>query len=316
MRISILGAGAIGCYLAAQLHASRADVEVIARGATFDAIRRDGIRIEGQIALDARVAVTTIEASAPADILITCLKAYAIPGLSASIGKLVKPHGLWICAVNGLPWWYGNRRLDAVDPSGVIRATFANERTAGCVAYLASEVLSPGVISFNSGKGMIVGMADGSGSSRLDATAHAFTAAGIPTSVTSDIRSAVWNKLFGNVGLNPLTALTGLTTDLLLSDPELKALLTETIAEAMTVARAEGVEVESDAARRVAFMDRLGAFRTSMLQDADASRPLELDAILGAMLEIAARCNIDVPACRRLYAITAAFARSRGMMPG
>lgn len=315
MRISILGAGAIGCYIAAQLHASGAEVEVIARGATFDAIRRDGIRIEGEIAAEARVPVATIEASEPADILVTCLKAYAIPALSESIARLVKPDGLWICAVNGLPWWYGDHPLDSVDPGGGIRAKFPISRTAGCVAYLASEVVRPGVISFNSGKGLLVGMADGAVSSRLEEAARVLSGAGIATSITGDIRSAVWNKLFGNVGLNPLTALTGLTADRLLADQELTDLLVETITEAMTVAKAEGVVIESDAVRRVAFMARLGAFRTSMLQDADAGRPLELDAILGAMLEIATRRTIAVPASRRLYAITAAFARSRGMMP-
>jgi 2-dehydropantoate 2-reductase len=315
MRISILGAGAIGCYLAARLHASGADVEVIARGDTLDAIRRNGIRIEGQGVVEARVRVTTIEAAAPADVLITCVKAYAISALSGDIERLVKPDGLWLCTVNGVPWWYGEPPLDTVDPGGLIRAKFPIERTAGCVAYLASSVVKPGVVSFNSGKGMIVGMANGSVAPRLEEVARVLTASAVETSVTSDIRSAVWNKLFGNVALNPLTALTGLTTDKLLADPELKALLAEIITEAMVVARLEGVEIESDAARRVAVMGRLGAFRTSMLQDADAGRSLELDGILGAVLELADRRNIDAPASRRLYAITAAYARSRGMMP-
>ncbi len=315
MRILILGAGAIGCYLATRLHGSGADVGVIARGETLEAIRRNGIRIEGHVIVESRVHVTTTEAAEPADVLITCVKAYAIPALSGSIARLVKPGGFWLCIVNGLPWWYGDQPLDTVDPGGLIRARIPLEQTAGCVAYLASSVVGPGIVSFNSGKGMIAGMARGPVVPQLTEAALLLTASGVGTSVTSDIRSAVWNKLFGNVGLNPLTALTGLTIDRLLADPELKALLIEIITEAMAVARAEGIEIESDAARRVAFMGRLGAFRTSMLQDADAGRTLELEAILGAMIEVANRRGIDVPASRRLYAMTAAFARSRGMMP-
>ncbi len=315
MRISILGAGAIGCYLAARLHASGADVQVIARGATLDAIRRDGIRIEGQESLEARVPATTVDEAQLVDVLISCVKAYAIPALSDQLPKLVTSDGLWLCAVNGLPWWYGDQPLETVDPGGRIRARFPLERAAGCVAYLASAVVSPGVISFSTGKGMIAGMADGGSSPDLVEAAGVLSAAGIATAVTGDIRSAVWNKLFGNVGLNPLSALTGLGADQLLADSELKALLVETITEAMAVANGEGIAVESDAARRVAFMARLGPFRTSMLQDADAARPLELDAILGSVLEVAARRNIEVPASRRLYDRVSAFARSRGLMP-
>jgi 2-dehydropantoate 2-reductase len=311
MRISILGAGAIGCYFAAQLQASGADVEVIARGATLDAIRAHGITIEGQTVSQVRVPACAIEDARTAEILISCVKAYAIPGLGRDIARLVTADGMWLCTVNGLPWWYGDTPLNAVDPGGRIRAQFPIARAAGCVAYLASEITAPGVVSFNSGKGLIVGMADSSSSSRLESVARILTDAGIATTTTNDIGSAVWN----NVGLNPMSALTGCTVDQILADPELKDLLVDVITEAMTIARAEAAVVESDAERRVAFMARLGSFRPSMLQDAQARRPLELDAILGAVLEIAARRRVDMPASRRLYAIAAPFARSQGLMP-
>ncbi len=315
MRISILGAGAIGCYFAAQLHASGADVEVIARGATLDAIRARGITIEAQTGTHVRVPACAIEDARTTDVLISCVKAYAIPSLGRDIARLVTADGIWLCTVNGLPWWYGDSPLNTVDPLGQLRAQFPIARAAGCVAYLASEITAPGVVSFNSGKGLIAGMADSSSSTRLEGVARILTDAGIATSTTSDIRSAVWNKLFGNVGLNPMSALTGCTVDQLLADPELKDLLVDVITEAMAVARVEGAVVESDAVRRVAFMARLGSFRTSMLQDAQAGRPLELDAILGAVLEVAARRRVDVAASRRLYALAAPFARSQGLMP-
>jgi 2-dehydropantoate 2-reductase len=315
MRIAILGAGAIGCYFAARLGAAGTDVEVIARGETLEAIRRNGICIEGNAEITARPMAMALDEAAPADLLVTCLKAYAIPPLAADIARLIKPGGLWLAAVNGLPWWYGDRPLEAVDPGGRLRAGLPLSKAAGCVAYLAAETLRPGVVAFIGGKGLILGAPDGRAAPLLDAAAQAFTAAGIDATVTGDIRSAVWNKLFGNVGLNPLTAMTGLTVDLFLADADLKALLLEITQEAMAVAVAEGAVLESTAAQRVAVMDRLGAFRTSMLQDAEAGRALELDAILAALIEVADRRAIAVPACRRTWALVRAFATSRGLLP-
>ena len=315
MRISILGAGAIGGYFAAKLASSGADVQVIARAETLEAIRRNGLRVEGNAEATARPMVVGIDEAQPADLIVTCVKAYSIPPLARDIARLVKPDGLWLSAVNGLAWWYGERPLESVDPGGRIRACFPVRQAASCVTYLAAEVLRPGVIAFIGGKGLILGLPDDRPSPLLDEAARIFTAAGIASTVTDDIRSAIWNKLFGNVGLNPLTAITGLAVDALLADAELKALLTEVTAETMSVAAAEGAALEGDAEGRVAFMARLGAFRTSMLQDADAGRAIELDAILGAMIEVAGRRNVAVQASRRSYALVRAFAASRGLMP-
>lgn len=316
MRISILGAGAVGGYLAARLAARGADVQVIARGETLEAIRRNGIRIEGNADVHARpAAAMTIAEATPADVVVSCVKAYAVPALAADIARLVAPGGLWIGAVNGLPWWYGALPLDAVDPGGRIRAGFPMANAAVAVAYLAAEVLRPGVIAFIGGKGLILATPDNRSDAVLASMAQALTDSGIDTTVTADAASAIWNKLFGNVGLNPLTALTGLPVDRLLADHELRAMLTEVTAEAMTVAAAEGAKVEMSAEDRVAFMQRLGAFRTSMLQDADARRAIELDAILGAVLECGARRGIAMPASRRTYALARAFASSRGLLP-
>lgn len=315
MRISILGAGAIGGYVAARLAASGADVRVIARGETLEVIRRNGVRVEGNAEVAARPEALAIEAAEPADLLVTCVKAYTLPQLAPSLARLVKPHGLWISAVNGLPWWHSERPLEAVDPGGRIRARFPMARAASCVAYLAAEVLRPGVVAFIGGKGLILGTPGDGASAQLDEVARIFSTAGIASTVTGDMRSAVWNKLFGNVGLNPLTAMTGLTVDRFLADAELKALLVEITGEAMAVAVADGAIPETTAAERVAVMTRLGAFRTSMLQDAEAGRAIELDAILGAMIEVADRHGVAVPASRRAYALVRGFAAGRGLLP-
>ena len=315
MRISILGAGAIGCYLAGRLGESGARVQVIARGETLAAIRENGVRVEGHVTAHARPTAAAIEEAQPADLVITCLKAYAIPAVAQHMTRLVAPGGLWVCMVNGIPWWYGDAPLDSVDAGGRIRANFPVAQTAGCIAYLRSEVLRPGVVAYTGGKGLVVGMPDGSSPSLLQQCGEALTGAGIATSFTADIRSAVWNKLFGNVSLNPLTALTGCPADRLLRDPQMEQMLVEVIDEAMRLARAEGSKTEGDALQRVQVMSALGDFRTSMLQDADAGRPIELDGILGAAIEIADRQGIHVPASRRLYALVKAFAISNGLMP-
>ncbi len=315
MRISILGAGAIGCYFAGQLQASGADVEVIARGVNLDAIRARGIRVTGHVEHDVKVQVALSTHARPADLLVSCTKAFALPALGPDIARILAPGGLWVCMVNGIPWWYGDQPLQSVDPGGLIRAAVSPTRTMGCVAYLRSTLLEPGVAEYTGGKGLVVGMPDRTMPPLLQATADIFTRAGIATTTTPDIRSAVWNKLFGNVVMNPLSAITGLSIEGLLADAELRRLLAEVIKEAMRVATAEGDKVETDVAQRLAYMVPLGAFRTSMLQDVDAGRPIELDAILGAMLEVAGRRAVDVPASRRLYAMVAAFARSRGLMP-
>ncbi|NOT71738.1 MAG: 2-dehydropantoate 2-reductase [Hyphomicrobium sp.] len=316
MRISILGAGAIGCYFAARLAASGAEVQVIARGETLEAIRRNGVRIEGNADVAARPMAFAIEDARPADLLVTCVKAYALPQLAPSVARLVKPEGLWLSAVNGLPWWYGDRPLAAVDPGGQIRASFSMERAASCVAYLAAEVLRPGVIAFVGGKGLILGTPTDRPSALLDEAAAAFTAAGIASSVSDDIRSALWNKLFGNVGLNPLTAMTGLSVDKFLADIELKTMLIEITGEAMRVAEAGRRPTREHGDRTCRGNVSPRRVPTSMLQDADAGRAIELDAILGALLEVADRRCIAVPTSRRAYALVRGFALSRGLLPG
>lgn len=313
MRIALLGAGAIGCYVAARLAAAGAQVQVIARGETLAAIRDNGIHVEGKADLKVRPMAVTIAEAAPADVLISCVKAYAVSAVAADIRRIVRPGGLWICAVNGLPWWYGDKPLQSVDPGGRVRAMFPLAEAVVGVTHIAAETLRPAVTAYRSGRGLVLG---GPATTPVlgDASA-ALDAAGLAGEVVSDIKPTIWNKLYGNAGLNPMTALTGLTVDRLMADAELKALLTEITAEAMAVGRAEGVTPGYTVDERVDIIARLGNFRSSMLQDADAGRPIELDAILGATIEVADRRGIAVPASRRTYALVRAFAATNGLLP-
>lgn len=325
MRIAIVGAGAVGGYLAAKLAAAGAQVELVARGPQLEAIRASGLRVTGAETLVARPrAAASIADLAPCDLLVTAVKAYAIPAIAPDIARaLDSGGGTWLCAVNGLPWWYGESlagplagiALAAVDPGGTIRATIPHGRTLGCVVYMRSEVTEPGILRFSGARGLILGEPAGPVSPRAEAAAAAFNAAGVAASTTPDIRTAAWNKIFGNVALNPLSAITGLTADRLLADPAHRAVVADVVAETQALAHRLGCPPDMAVGARLDVMAALGSFRTSTLQDAEAGRPLEHDAIIGAVVEIAHRLGQAVPATERLYGLVGAFARTRGLVP-
>ncbi len=325
MRIAIVGAGAVGGYLAAKLAAAGARVELVARGPQLEAVRASGLRVIGADNLTARLpAVERIADLAPCDLLITAVKAYAIPAIAPAIARaLGSSGGAWLCAVNGLPWWYGEGidgpladiALAAVDPGGAIRAAVPAGRTLGCVVYMRSEVTEPGVVHFSGAKGLILGEPAGPVSPRAEAAVAAFRTAGLTASATPDIRTAVWNKVFGNVALNPLSALTGLTADRLLADPGHRTTIADVVGEAQALAHRLGCPPDMEVAPRLEVMASLGPFRTSTLQDAEAGRPLEHEAIIGAVVEIARRVGHPVPATERVYGDISQYARSRGLVP-
>lgn len=322
MRIIVVGAGAVGCYIAAKLARAKLDVLLVARGEALEAVRAHGVTVEGAETFSTPVPVAaTAETPAPADIVIGCVKAHAIADAAPLIARLLKPEGAWICGQNGVPWWFADGPettrarlvLDSADPGGRIAAAVPKSQTIGAVMYLRSTVKAPGTIDFGGGRGLIIGEIDGTRSDRANAAADVLNVAGVACQVTNDIRSTVWGKLLGNVSLNPLTALTGLTVDRLLAEPRLAAFLLATVEEAHRVATAAGAVLDVTPSQRVATMEQLKGFRTSMLQDADAGRMLELDAILAAPVEIARRLGIPVPGLELLLALTTAFAETRGL---
>lgn len=307
MRIAVIGAGAIGCYLAAKLAAAGEDVVVVARGATRDAIRRDGIRVSGHETVTARPAtidVADIDRAMPADLVLTCVKAYSSPDVAPLVAKLLGAAGAWIPVLNGLPWWYRSRSgeaLNTVDPGGGISRLVGRERVIGSVAYLRSETTGPGAILYTGGRGLVLGAVGGVPDGALRRAAEVLSRAGVPATITADIRSAVWSKLYGNISLNPLSAITGLTVSEMLADAGLRERLVRAVEETQAIAEAEGATVEMSAEARVSGMAVLGPFRTSMLQDRDAGRPMEIDAILAAPLEVARRHGIAAPELSRLH---------------
>jgi 2-dehydropantoate 2-reductase len=322
MRIGILGAGAIGRYLAARLEAAGADATLVARGAQLEAIQTRGIRIIGHQALEVRPrVVSSAERAGACDLVIGCVKAYSLPGAVGGIAQMMGKQGRWLCIVNGIPWWYGAGAtgalagvgLASVDPGGRIAAAVPPSRVLGAVAYLRCAVPGPAIVEFTGGTGLVIGAAEGPLPAIAAEAARTLSVAGVPTRTTGDIRTAVWNKLFGNVALNPLSAVTGLTVDRLLAMPEHRAVLAAVGAETARLAEAVGCRPEGSVEDRLGAMETLGAFRTSMLQDADAGRPLELSAIIDAVVEIARRVGIPLPTTERLAAEARAFAQARGL---
>lgn len=306
MRIAIIGAGAIGCYLAAKLAAAGEDVLLVARGAAAEAIRGGGIRVEGDETVAARPKVITaaeLEAHSPADLVMTCVKAYSTAEVAPLVAVLAGGRGLWMPVLNGLPWWYrtrDGRSLETADPGGRIAMLIGRDRVVGSVAYLRSEAAGPGSILYTGGRGLVIGGVDGGPGEALDRAAAAISRSGVAATVARDIRSAVWSKLYGNISLNPLSAITGLTVTEMLADAGLRARLVRAVEETQAIAEAEGASIEMTAEARVSGMAVLGPFRTSMLQDRDAGRPLETDAILTAPLEVARRHGISTPELTRL----------------
>ncbi|MGE5510869.1 MAG: ketopantoate reductase family protein [Bacteroidota bacterium] len=323
MSIIVLGAGAVGCFIAGKLARAGVDVTVVARGPALAAIADRGITVSGEQDFQTDVRSMTADNTEPAEVVISCIKAHSIPDAARTVARLLKPHGMWVCVQNGIPWWYTHGltgplqgvTLESVDPGGGIAAAVPHERTAGAVVYARCETTSPGEIVYKGGKGLILGEINGPVSSRVRAFADLLQSAGLNCATTDDIRSAVWSKLFGNVSMNPLTAITGLTMGNLVAEPRLAAFAVATIEEAQQVAIAAGSKPDMTPEARVKAMALLTDFRTSMLQDASAGRLLELDAILAAPVEIARRLRVPVPGLELLLAMTSAFAETRGLRP-
>lgn len=324
MRVAVIGVGAIGGYLAARLTVAGINPVLVARGRQLAALREKGLRVVGRDVLEVRPRVAASAAEAgPCDLVVCCIKAHGLSAAPPDIARLMGDRGRLLQIANGIPWWYGagalgplrGVRLESVDPGGRIAAAIDVRRVIGSAAYLRCAAPEPGVTEFIGGRGLLIGAIGAGEAVDLDSVLAMFAAAGVPTRATPDIRTVVWNKLFGNVGLNPLSAVTGLTVAELLADPGHRATLVAVGAEANAVARAAGCEPESSADERVAGMAELGAFRTSMLQDADAGRPLELAAIIDAVVELAGKLAVPVPVMSRLAANATEFARGRGLLP-
>ena len=323
MKVCIVGAGAIGGFIGARLAAAgQADVSAVARGATLEALRRHGWRVEspaGDIATPARAASDARELG-PQDVVIVAVKAPALAGAASQLAPLLRAGSVVVPAMNGVPWWFcrgvagfDDPSLRSVDPQGAIEASIPFDAVLGCVVYASASTPQPGVVRHATGTGLIVGEPLGARSARADAVVRLLADAGLDAKASADVRYEIWNKLLGNLAINPVSAITGATVDRILADAELRALCAAVIGEAMAIGERIGCRTTQTPEQRLGGAARLGAFRSSMLQDVDAGRPLEVDAIVGAVHEIGGRLDVPRPAIAALLGLTRQFARSRGL---
>lgn len=318
MKICIYGAGAVGITLGARLAAQGHEVAAVARGATLDALRDKGLRlIDGERRIDAPAMASADSADlGPQDMVIVAVKGPALPAVAAGIAPLLGPDTLVLSAMNGVPWWFlpeSEAPLASVDGNGALRRAIPAVRVLGGVVHFAASTPEPGQARLNFGNRLILGEATGGGSERLDRVVRAFADAGFDTEASRHIQRDIWFKLWGNMTMNPISALTGATCDRILDDPLVNDYCCAVMREAAAIGEKIGCPIAQSPQERNAVTRKLGAFKTSMLQDVEAGRRLEIDALLGAVHEIAGRVGVAAPHTAALLGLTRLFAEERGL---
>ncbi|HEX2565756.1 MAG TPA: 2-dehydropantoate 2-reductase [Burkholderiales bacterium] len=321
MKICIYGAGAVGGVLAASLARAGHDVSVVARGAHLEAIRGGGLRIRSRAdrsEYTARIAADSDPSKlGPQDYVIVCVKAHGLAQVARTIGPLVAQGTSIITAMNGVPWWLFHRResrfrLESLDPGGALERAMPTERIVGCVVHFAASTPEPGVISHNMGRRLILGEPGGQNTARTARIVEALAAAGLEAVASAFIEKDFWVKLLGNVSFNPVSALTMSTADRLIASREVKDYMVEIMREVLAIGRAVGVDADIDPEARIDMARSLGVFKTSMLQDLEAGKPLEIDGLLAGTLEIAAKGGVRAPFTESLFGLIRARAVATG----
>ncbi len=323
MRLCVFGAGAIGGLMAAKLAAKgEVEVTVIARGPHLAAMQANGLtlRSEGQQIVTHPRCVATAAEAGPQDYVLVTLKANALPKAAAQIAPLIGPETTIVSAVNGIPWWYFHahpgphegHRLRSVDPDGTVWSLLPPGRTIGCIVYPAADVPEPGVIEHTYGDRFTLGEPDGSRTPRIAALSEALIAAGFKAPIRPKIRDELWVKLWGNLAFNPISALTGATLDVLTADAGQRGIARAMMLEAQAIGEALGIRFAIDVDKRIAGAAEVGAHKTSMLQDVERGRPMEIDALLGVIVELAELTGMPAPTCATVLALVRARARSAG----
>lgn len=314
MRICVVGAGAIGGLLAVKLHASGNDVTVIARGPHLKAISEKGLKLveEGDVSTVAPLKATDKIADAgKQDLIILGMKAHQVEAVVHDLPAMYGPRTLVLTAQNGIPWWYffkhggpyEGRTLESVDPGGVIAATLPVERVIGTVVYPAAEIIEPGVIQHIEGNRFSLAEIDNAETDRVKEISECFRAAGFKAPVISDIRAEMWTKLWGNLSFNPVSALTHSTLEDLCRYPLTRSLVTEMMREAQSIGEALGIRFRVPIEKRIAGGEAVGAHKTSMLQDIEAGRAVEADALIGSVIELGRIVGLPSPHIDSAYAL-------------
>ena len=322
MKIAIVGVGAIGGYLGTRLALAGEDVTFIARGANLEALQTRGIRLISDGGIEEvvpRVSATAdYTAAGPQDLVILAMKAHQVASVAADVPKLFGPATVVVPMQNGIPYWYffahpgplEGSRVASVDPDGSIVARIGCERVIGCVVYPAAELVAPGVIKHVEGNRFPVGEPNGKRSERVDRVAACFVAAGLKSPVLEDIRAEIWLKLWGNMTFNPISALSRATLAGICQYPLSRDLAAGMMTEAQAVAHKLGITFRVPLEKRIAGAEKVGHHKTSMLQDVEAGRPLEIDALLGAVIELARLTDTPTPRLDTVYALTKLLAQS------
>jgi 2-dehydropantoate 2-reductase len=324
-KICIAGAGAIGGFIGARLAAAQnCQLSVLARGATLDALRRHGWRLQENAALSGGPAHASDDTAVLGvqDVVIIAVKGPAMASVACQIGPLIGPETLILPAMNGVPWWFGHgvpalaeAPLDSVDPGGAIAAALPYRQVLGCVVHASTSTPEPGLVAHKMGNGLIIGEPDGGDSSRVQQLAALLRQARFDVTASANIRYDIWYKLWGNMTLNPVSAITGATAERILDDPLVAGFCRAAMREAGAIGNLIGCPIIETAEQRHLVTRKLGAFKTSMLQDAEAGRMLELDALLGAVREIGQRLQLATPNIDALLGLARLYGRVHGLYP-
>lgn len=330
MKICVVGAGAIGGMVGVCFAAAGHEVTLVARGENLRAIRERGMRLrwaDGRIvdAPGVRAAAGVAEAGVQ-DLVILGMKAHQVAAVAPDVARACHADTIVLPMQNGIPWWYfqrlpawaghsslgalAGRRVEAVDPDGVIAGSIDPARIVGCVVYPAAELAEPGVVRHIEGERFALGELDGNRSARVEALAAAFTAAGLKAPVLEDVRSEIWLKLWGNLTFNPISALTHSTLVDICQFPLTRDLATSMMREAQAIAERIGVQFRVPLEKRIAGAERVGKHKTSMLQDIELGRDPEIDALVGAVIELGRDVGVPTPCTQTVYALVKLLGRT------
>jgi 2-dehydropantoate 2-reductase len=325
MKVCIYGAGAIGGWLGVHLARQGCTLSAVARGATLEALQQVGLALrqgdqEMVVSLKARADAAELGEQ---DLVIVAVKAPAMADVARHIGPLLGPQTVVLTAMNGVPWWFlqgfggslAGTTLQSVDPSGVIAQHIPADRVIGCVVHASSSVDMPGVIQHHFGNGLILGEPSGADTPRLRALVDLLVQADFNATASAQIQKDVWYKLWGNMTINPISAFTGATTDVILDDPLARNFVSSVMLEAKAIGERIGIPIAQTPEDRHAVTRKLGAFRTSMLQDVDAGKPVELDALVSAVRELGGLTGVATPFTDALLGLSRLHARGLGLYP-
>ena len=321
MKICVVGAGAIGGYMAVRLADAGHEVSVVARGPHLAAIRGRGLTLieaDAERTIAPAAATDDLRELGAHDIVLLALKAHQITPVAADLAGLLAPEGVLVTLQNGIPWWYfqklggefAGRVVETVDPGGTLARTIDPDRLIGCIAYPAAIIAEPGVIRHVEGNRFPLGELDGRETPRVQRVSETFTGAGFKARILDDVRSEIWLKLWGNLTFNPISAMTHATLVDICQFPLSRELAVALMTEAQAVGERLGAHFRVPLERRINGAEAVGRHKTSMLQDVEAGKPLEIDGMLGAVVELADATGIPVPALRTLYACVSLLDRT------